>query len=325
MGLTVGEAERRRALLIDGGRTGIRLARLRDGKIKPVGAAPGLPLLARPGGPQAAARAIAGAIAPTNRPSTEADVGTVVAGLTGLFEAPERGGELAAAMAHHLHARHVVVASDVVTSHLGALAGRPGVVAAVGTGAVVFGLAADGRWAKVDGWGYLLGDAGSGFDVGRRGLVAALRAIDGRGGSDALAHAAAARFGAVGALPAMLYAAENPAQLAASFAPDVAAVARDGDRCAGAIWRDATTALVTAIGAAVDRLELAGHERVLSWAGSMMAVVDLLRDPLLAALAERCPDLEVVAPKGGALHGAAALLDPSVRTRLTDVLWEHRG
>ena len=53
---------------------------------------------------------------------------------------------------------------------------------AAGTGTVCVARRGE-RLVKVDGWGSLLGDAGSGFAIGRAGLDSALRHADGRGGS----------------------------------------------------------------------------------------------------------------------------------------------
>ena len=94
----------------------------------------------------------------------------------------------------------VAIATDGATSLLGALEGRPGAVVAAGTGTVAMAWNGE-RWAKVDGTGSLLGDAGSGFAIGRAGLDLALRHHDGRGGSEALAAAAADRFGPLDQLP----------------------------------------------------------------------------------------------------------------------------
>ncbi|MCA1845918.1 MAG: hypothetical protein LC792_22560, partial [Actinobacteria bacterium] len=60
----------------------------------------------------------------------------------------------------------------------------------------------DNAVACVDGWGHLLGDAGSGFWVGRKGLDAALRAHDGRpGGSAHLARLVERDVGPLDRLP----------------------------------------------------------------------------------------------------------------------------
>ncbi len=82
----------------------------------------------------------------------------------------------------------ITLLEDGVLAHAGAL-GRPGVVASVGTGVVVFGVDSDGV-RKVDGWGPEWGDRGGAVDLGRRGLAAACLARDGAGPPTTLADAA---------------------------------------------------------------------------------------------------------------------------------------
>ena len=69
---------------------------------------------------------------------------------------------------------------DYVTALAGASLTQPGVVVIGGTGAVAYGRSADGREVKAGGWGYLMGDEGSGYDIGRRALQMAAQASDGR-------------------------------------------------------------------------------------------------------------------------------------------------
>ena len=72
------------------------------------------------------------------------------------------------------------IAHDSVSSYLASLGTEVGVSAAVGTGTVTLGVG-DNSIARVDGWGNILGDDGSGFWIGKAALKAALRAHDGRG------------------------------------------------------------------------------------------------------------------------------------------------
>jgi glucosamine kinase len=342
----------RAALLVDGGRSGTRLALATAEGVRPVATGPGTPLIAPADGPAAVATAIVALVAAQQRAAL-ADVvsgragdpisasaadrgedrtgdvdpgvdrpGTLIAGITGVFEAMHRAPELADRLAVALGGIEVVIASDVLTSHLGALDGAPGVVAAIGTGSIVLAVDHEGRWARADGWGPALGDAGSGYDLGRQGLVAALAARDGRGGSDALLAAARERFGPVEDLPAQLYASDNPAGLVASFTRDVAEVARTGDAVASGLWRDAADAIARSVAAASDAVFPLGAAPTVSWAGSLLQVEDLLRAPMVERLAELRPDARVVAPRGTALDGAARLLDPVIRDRVADLL--HR-
>jgi N-acetylglucosamine kinase-like BadF-type ATPase len=56
-----------------------------------------------------------------------------------------------------------------------------GIAVIAGTGSSVFGLAPDGTEVHVGGWGHLLGDEGSGYDIAVRALRAVTSAADGRG------------------------------------------------------------------------------------------------------------------------------------------------
>ena len=57
-----------------------------------------------------------------------------------------------------------------------------------GQGPIVYGINADGKEARASGWGYLLGDEGSGYDIAIKGLRAVARAADGRGRPTELTH-----------------------------------------------------------------------------------------------------------------------------------------
>src|ERR1051325_1602039 len=54
----------------------------------------------------------------------------------------------------------------------------PRVLVLSGTGSCSFGRTAEGRTAKVGGWGHILGDKGSGFEIGLRALKAVVYYLD---------------------------------------------------------------------------------------------------------------------------------------------------
>lgn len=58
--------------------------------------------------------------------------------------------------------------------------GKPGIVHISGTGSVSYGINHQHKQDRVGGWGHLLGDEGSGYDIGKNGISAALRFFDGR-------------------------------------------------------------------------------------------------------------------------------------------------
>ena len=68
---------------------------------------------------------------------------------------------------------------DYASALRGAMAG-PGAVLVCGTGSVAYGVCPDGREIRVGGYGHLIDDGGSGYAIGRDGLILTVRMLDGR-------------------------------------------------------------------------------------------------------------------------------------------------
>lgn len=75
----------------------------------------------------------------------------------------------------------LVYISNDVELILSALEDLTGVALIAGTGSIALARDQYGQLRRVGGWGHLLGDEGSGYDLGLSALRAALRAYDGRG------------------------------------------------------------------------------------------------------------------------------------------------
>jgi N-acetylglucosamine kinase-like BadF-type ATPase len=75
----------------------------------------------------------------------------------------------------------VLIVNDALIALETGLPGQPGVVIISGTGSIAYGRNAAGEAARAGGWGYVLGDEGSGYWIGRAALRAVLRAADARG------------------------------------------------------------------------------------------------------------------------------------------------
>ncbi|HBM81193.1 MAG TPA: hypothetical protein DD426_10225 [Clostridiaceae bacterium] len=57
--------------------------------------------------------------------------------------------------------------------------GESGIISISGTGEVTVGICEDGKWKKCGGWGYLIGDEGSGYAIGRKAINYAVMSYDG--------------------------------------------------------------------------------------------------------------------------------------------------
>jgi N-acetylglucosamine kinase-like BadF-type ATPase len=141
----------------------------------------------------------------------------------------------------------LVVTHDALIALSGATAGEPGVVTISGTGSIAFGRNAAGEIARAGGWGFLFGDEGSGFDIVRQAVRAALRFEEGWGPETALHRALVAETDARDANDLMhrLYTAEWPRPRASLLARTVDSVALDGDPVARDILLNAAQQLAT--------------------------------------------------------------------------------
>lgn len=290
-----------RVLAFDVGKTGCIGALFDDERRVAEATCPGSVGIAESNGVEAATAAVA---------ATAAELGTraadaVAVGLAGLGRARHKAPALAAALAQHLEFDEVVLTSDMTIAHAGALAGEPGIVVTAGTGAVALCVDATGRSSVSDGWGYVLGDDGSGFAVGRAGLASALRHQDGRGGSAMLHRSAEARYGPLELLPSFVHGAANPPREVAAFVPDVIAAADLGDDEAVAILEGAGLELArSAAGAA----RVFGPRGVtVTTNGGLFDAATLLSDAFEVELRRRLPYARRVPPRGDALDGARLL------------------
>ena len=294
------------ALAVDAGQTRIRAA-LDEGRGPRSATAPGIIRAGPDAGPALIAERLLAAVAelgPLPEPAPPAAIG-----LSG-FEAlgPEDLGEVAHALRESLGVERLAIASDGLTALLGAIGSRDGVVVAAGTGTACLGRRGD-RFAKVDGWGSLLSDAGSGFAIGRAGLDAALRAYDGRGGSPRLMEAARTRYGTIELMAERIYSHPVPTRAVAAFAADVAAEAEAGDEPALEIVRDAARELATSVCAAAARLFEPDEPVVVSYTGNVFQAAALILEPFTREVETLRPGASLVPPSGDPLAGAFLLAE----------------
>lgn len=296
-----------RILAIDGGKTKTDAAVFEDDQLIHSSRGGGMENVKSPGGLTAIRRTLKEA---TNGllPSEPLDV--VAVGLTGVFAPSSDADAVLDLMAHLFEACRYAVTSDMVTAYCGALGIEPGAVIAAGTGSIGFAVNAAGETARVDGWGYLLGDAGSGYDIGQRGLRAVLRMADGRdtdGSADRLAGLAAARFGDLRSVVRHVYGAELPARVIASFAEDVLLAAQEGDPVAVKICDRAGRELAVTVSTASGQVLGSEARLVASWTGGLLSPGSALLTSFLQQLDETDARIEPRAPLSSPLDGAALL------------------
>jgi N-acetylglucosamine kinase-like BadF-type ATPase len=157
-----------------------------------------------------------------------------------------------------VRAGRYLVVHDAVTNLLGASAGQPGIVVIAGGGAVAYGFTEGGRsWAS-GGWGYAVGDEGSGYNIGRTAINRVFRALDGRDPPTQLADPLLRYFDVSGPV-ALKYAILSGGigfQDIAGLPPLVAQIAAGGDATAQRLLQEAGQHLAEAAVAVARALEM---------------------------------------------------------------------
>ena len=162
----------------------------------------------------------------------------------------------------------VIVANDARIAFVAGSRLRVGLALVCGTGSIAWGQNASGAIARAGGWGWHLGDEGSGFWIGERAIREVLRASDGRGPATSLEEPLLRHFGiarpeeVIGAL----YDRDYPRHDVALFSVRVEEAALRGDVVARGILADAAGELVLAATSVITRLglESAAYDVVLS-------------------------------------------------------------
>ena len=307
-----------RYILIDGGQGGCRIVYMAEGDRVLTGNGAGLSRQARDRS-AGVLRVIERAFADLGPRSPDA-VDAIVAGLTGFDGASQTAGTVADGFRTLVRTGRVVVTNDAVTSYLGAIGFEPGVVVAAGTGVIALAGDRDGNFARSDGWGYILGDDGGGYYIGRRGLASALRAHDGRGGSQALLQRAKDEFGDPESLRDRVYSSPNPVGEVAKFALEVAEAAREGDSVAEEIWAIAAREVAQTATAALGRVFAPDAPVSVSWTGNLFNARDLMLQPFQQQVAVIWPKASLLAPRGTALSGAELLARSNPPPMFEDLL-----
>ena len=176
----------------------------------------------------------------------------------------------------------VLVVNDALVALEAGAPGQPGVVIISGTGSISYGRNAAGMAARSGGWGYVLGDEGSGYWIGRAALRAVLRAADQRGKATALTGLLLQRFGVdrpQGLIHEVYHTNLKPPAIGA-LAQCVHQAFSDGDEVAIGILRGAANELEASAISVAKRLGLIGQQFPFILSGGIFKAVPWLDEEL---------------------------------------------
>ncbi|WP_217589333.1 N-acetylglucosamine kinase [Lentibacillus saliphilus] len=203
----------------------------------------------------------------------------------------------------------ISVDHDAVIALYSGTLGAPGIVQICGTGSITYGINERSSFARVGGWGHLIGESGSGYALGSKALQAAFLAYDNIAPPNDLSEIILHHF-QVRTLPdiiPIIYQAKNPKEVVASVSKLLFQAADNGDKTAINMLYESGTDIGASIAALIKHLF--NHQLVsdvpVVLAGGIFNRLDLFKESIKAYLNQMNIPYTLVKPKLDPVGGAA--------------------
>ena len=202
----------------------------------------------------------------------------------------------------------IAVESDALAALEGAFPGKAGMILISGTGSILLAKDDSGKVIRTGGWGRFIGDEGSGYFIGKAGLMAYVKEYDGRGKKTKISELL--RNLDIQSPQSLVLKIYHENFDIASVAKIVVEAADHGDEVAASILEDAAVELMTHIRAAVSKI---GTEIPLALMGSILSHKNLLVTKLTNLISRELPAVKICHPEKSAAAGAALLARRGIR------------
>jgi N-acetylglucosamine kinase-like BadF-type ATPase len=225
----------------------------------------------------------------------------------------EVSGAFEAELRKRFPGARVCVCDDARIALRAAVPDGDGIVLISGTGSIAYGEFGESV-VRAGGYGYLVGDEGSGFAIGSAAVRLLLRSYDGRSIADAFTAQVAAALGSSCANDVLerVYRNEHPVRALAALAPMVIEAANAGQRAANKILQAAALDLSDLVKSLLRAADAGRSEIPIVFAGGLLRDNSLLTYLLETRLINEHPFLHAVkgaaAPQFGALALAQRML-----------------
>ena len=201
-------------------------------------------------------------------------------------------------------ANDVIVTTDAHIALVGALLDTEGIIVIAGTGSIGYGRR-NNTEKRTGGWGYLLGDEGSAYDVGRRGIIAGLKAYDGRGEETVLLDMIYEYLG-VGEMEALIkiiY--EKAKDIISGFARYVVKAGELGDKVALEILKSAAYELSCLAISTAEGLGYQSEDKFnIAYTGGFFKARDIITDSFTRYIREKFPNVSIFPARAEPIVGA---------------------
>ncbi len=196
------------------------------------------------------------------------------------------------------------VVSDAQIALQGAFPNEAGCILIAGTGSIIYGKDVKGNIYRAGGFGRLIGDEGSGFSIGRKGLQAAAKYFDGRGDETLIVKLIEEKYSIKSADELITKVYKENFDIA-SIAEVVLIAANNEDQIAHHILLKETDELIHHISTMMKKMDTIDLR--ISFAGSLILNNNIYSDMLRDKLTTSLPSVKIVEPRHSPIEGAILL------------------
>ncbi len=232
-------------------------------------------------------------------------VKSVVAGIGGIGRSEDKSQLIEALKSVSIYTKNIQLEHDARIALEAALPWRPGIVLISGTGSIAFYRTKDNLFLRSGGWGRVLGDDGSGYDLSREALRAVMLAYEERGKTTVLTDKVL-KFFNIGMPDHLISAIKRINGDIAPIAPLILESAQENDTVALEILENGANELVMLIQTLINQHAPEG-KITLAFEGGLLDKDNVYSSLVRRKLKEKFPSLYVQKPKFPPVYGALIL------------------
>lgn len=192
----------------------------------------------------------------------------------------------------------VILQNDAVSALVGAHGKEYGVITISGTGSISYGINSKGKLARVGGWGHIIDDEGSGYDIGRKALSAVFKSYDNRTDKTILTEKILNYLDleTVDQIVGYVYSDKITKEHIAHIAPLVFDAAYENDMTAIDILDQSIDSLVEITETVIKKLEFNEEKINLVLDGGILKKVEYMQNEFRKKLNERIDNVNISTP-----------------------------
>ncbi|URZ09729.1 N-acetylglucosamine kinase [Clostridium felsineum] len=200
----------------------------------------------------------------------------------------------------------IIVVNDAEIALTGGTEKREGIIVISGTGSICYGRDESGKSVRAGGWGHIIGDEGSGYDIGIKAIKAALKSYDKRGEKTVLEEEVIKflNLKCHESLIYFIYRSGISKKEIASLTRVVNSASLKGDNVSKKILKDAANELFLSVKAVVTALKLEEKEVFLTTTGGAITNINYLYNEFKENVNKAYPKIKVIPMKNDAAFGA---------------------